>query len=50
VISCLQAGPGQKTITLSEIDHTNRKILAILQRHGRVPLTELAQEVGPGLS
>lgn len=50
MISYLQAGPGQKTMTLPETDRIDRKILAILQRNGRVPLTEFEQEVGPDLS
>ena len=29
-----------------ELDRIDRKILDALQRHGRLPMTELAQEVG----
>ena len=31
---------------MPELDRTDRKILAELQRQGRLPMTELAQEVG----
>lgn len=35
-----------KTISVREIDRIDRKILRILQREARVPMTELAERVG----
>lgn len=31
---------------MTELDRTDRKILDILQRQGRIPMTELAQQIG----
>ena len=31
---------------MSELDRIDRKILDVLQRNGRIPMTELAQEIG----
>ena len=31
---------------MTELDRTDRKILDILQREGRIPMTELAQQIG----
>lgn len=35
-----------KTISVREIDRIDRKILRVLQREARVPMTELAERVG----
>ena len=35
-----------KTISVREIDRIDRKILQVLQREARVPMTELAERVG----
>ena len=31
---------------MTELDRTDRKILDLLQRQGRIPMTELAQQIG----
>jgi len=36
----------QETQEMAELDRTDRKILDILQRQGRISMTELAEQVG----